>query len=214
MHWLEAPALVAAVIAGFAIIHSLLVTGRAKTLAARLFGERAVKAFYRFFHTAISGATTLAAIYLIILVPDKTLLRPPLWVAIPFHLVQLAGVAIGIAAFRHMRLDEFLGIAQAARFLRGQEPQGDEEGLQQSLATTGIYAVVRHPQYLAGILIFTFNPYLTRNWLVVCVLADLYFVVGALLEERRLIRRFGEEYRRYMERVPRFVPKLRDKAAK
>jgi protein-S-isoprenylcysteine O-methyltransferase Ste14 len=209
MHWIEASALVAAVFAGFAAIHSLLVTGRAKSLAAGLFGERTVKAFYRLFYTAFSGAATLAAVYLILLVPDKTLLRPPLWVAIPFHLMQLAGLAIGAAAFRRMSLDEFLGTAQAARFLKGKEPRGDEEGLRQSLVTTGVYRVVRHPQYLAGILIFTFNPYISRNWLVVSVLADLYFAAGALLEERRLIRRFGEDYRRYMERVPRFVPKLR-----
>ncbi len=123
-------------------------------------------------------------------------------------MLQLAGVAIGAAAFRKMRVGEFLGLAQAARYLKGKEPEGDEEGLKQSLVTSGIYSVVRHPQYLAGIIVFTFNPYLTRNWLTVSVLADLYFVAGALLEERRLIRRFGDEYLRYMRRVPRLLPRI------
>ena len=203
----------AAVFIGFAAVHSLLVTDQAKSLGRSLFGERAVRAFYRLFYTVLGGASTLAALCLILLIPNETILSPPLWMTIPFHLIQLAGLAIGAAAFRRMNLGEFLGIAQAMRFLEGKEPQGDEEGLRQSLVTTGIYGALRHPQYLAGILIFTFNPYITRTWLVVSLLADLYFVVGALLEERRLLRRFGEDYRLYMERVPRFVPRLRGKGS-
>jgi len=31
----------------------------------------------------------------------------------------------------------------------------------------------------------------------------------AIIEERELLERFGGDYRRYMERVPRFVPRSR-----
>jgi protein-S-isoprenylcysteine O-methyltransferase Ste14 len=40
----------------------------------------------------------------------------------------------------------------------------------------------------------------------VSLLVDAYFVFGALIEERRNIRRFGEEYRRYMKEVPLLMP--------
>jgi protein-S-isoprenylcysteine O-methyltransferase Ste14 len=39
------------------------------------------------------------------------------------------------------------------------------------------------------------------------VLADLYFIYGALVEQRRFLGRFGEEYREYMKKVPLLIPK-------
>jgi protein-S-isoprenylcysteine O-methyltransferase Ste14 len=54
--------------------------------------------------------------------------------------------------------------------------------------------------------VFTFNPHMTRTWLTVAALADAYFLFGALVEERRLLKRFGAEYAEYRERVPLLVP--------
>ena len=34
----------------------------------------------------------------------------------------------------------------------------------------------------------------------------LYFYVGTFFEERRMVETFGEEYRNYQKRVPRFLP--------
>jgi protein-S-isoprenylcysteine O-methyltransferase Ste14 len=34
----------------------------------------------------------------------------------------------------------------------------------------------------------------------------LYFYVGTFFEERRMVRTFGQEYRDYQRRVPRFLP--------
>jgi protein-S-isoprenylcysteine O-methyltransferase Ste14 len=141
-------------------------------------------------------------------VPDEILLLPPLWMKLPFHAMQLLGIVVGAMAFGNLSTGEFVGLSQAARALGGREPEGDEEGLTQYLVTTGIYARVRHPLYLAGILVFTFNPYITRNWLTVSAMAVIYFLIGAFLEERRLLARFGDEYRRYAERVPRFIPRI------
>jgi protein-S-isoprenylcysteine O-methyltransferase Ste14 len=199
---------VAAIFAVFAVIHSVLVADAAKSIARRLLGESFVRSFYRLTYTAVSIITTVLAVYLILLIPDEMIIHPPLWMKLVGHAMQAVGLAIGAAALMHFHMGEFLGLSQAIRSLRGIEQQGDEEGLKQSLVTTGIYSVVRHPMYLAGILLFTFNHYITRNWLAVSVMADIYFVSGAFLEERRLIRRFGEEYRRYMERVPRFLPRV------
>ena len=36
-----------------------------------------------------------------------------------------------------------------------------------------------------------------------------YFYIGTFFEERRLVRTFGEEYRAYQRRVPRFLPRPR-----
>ena len=65
------------------------------------------------------------------------------------------------------------------------EIKGDAEGITQTrLVKTGVYSLVRHPLYLAGIIIFTFEPNITRNWLAVSILADIYFIFGAFMEEK------------------------------
>jgi protein-S-isoprenylcysteine O-methyltransferase Ste14 len=79
------------------------------------------------------------------------------------------------------------------------------------LLTDGIYGRIRHPRYVA-VMLGTFAVAFFTNYLVVYVIAllcvpALYLVV--LLEERELRERFGDEFVRYAERVPRFLPKLR-----
>jgi len=73
------------------------------------------------------------------------------------------------------------------------------------LVDSGMYGVVRHPQYLAFMLINLALPLVTQHWLIAAL-----GVVGAILvyagilpaADRRNVERFGEAYRRYMERVP------------
>lgn len=74
------------------------------------------------------------------------------------------------------------------------------------LVDSGIYAVVRHPQYLGGILaLFLTTLFLYPHWLFVVLgvpgVLVLYF--STISEEKRLTERFGDEYMDYMERVPR-----------
>lgn len=74
------------------------------------------------------------------------------------------------------------------------------------LVDTGIYAVVRHPQYLGGILaIFIANPLLYPHWMFVVLgipgVVILYW--STIEEEKQLIERFGDDYNSYMRKVPR-----------
>ncbi|MDA8387723.1 MAG: isoprenylcysteine carboxylmethyltransferase family protein [Nitrospiraceae bacterium] len=193
----------------FAVLHSLLAADRTKRLAIKLAGSGSVKAFYRLFYVALSAVSAVAAFYLIGGLPDVTIWRPPIIARALMSLVQLAGLVLGLAAFSGMDALEFVGIRQALRRLKAMdEAPGDEEGIRQRLVTGGLYGVIRHPLYTAGILVFTFVPVLTRNRLTVSALADLYFIYGALIEEKRLLKRFGQEYREYMKKVPRFIPRI------
>lgn len=74
------------------------------------------------------------------------------------------------------------------------------------LVDTGIYGIVRHPQNgVAWVLITVAIMAIAQHWLVVavgivsmvCAYLDLY------KEEQRCIKKFGDEYKRYMEKVPR-----------
>jgi len=77
------------------------------------------------------------------------------------------------------------------------------------LVMDGWYGIVRHPLYLLSILFLFLNPVMSVRWLILTSLGTLYFVVGALIEEKRLSREFGDSYARYCERVPFIVPLLR-----
>jgi protein-S-isoprenylcysteine O-methyltransferase Ste14 len=74
------------------------------------------------------------------------------------------------------------------------------------LVDTGIYAVVRHPQYTGGVYaIFVTTLLWFPHWLfaVLGVLGATLTYLSCKEEDKKLIRQFGDEYKDYMQRVPR-----------
>jgi protein-S-isoprenylcysteine O-methyltransferase Ste14 len=73
------------------------------------------------------------------------------------------------------------------------------------LVDTGIYAVVRHPQYTGGIIaIFLTTLLLYPHWIfgVLGVTGAVVVYLGCREEDKLLINKFGDDYKSYMERVP------------
>lgn len=81
----------------------------------------------------------------------------------------------------------------------------------QRLVTTGVYRYIRHPMYAAHFLWAFAQPLLLWNWIagfaLLITFIPLYYV-RVPVEEGVLAGRFGEEYREYMERTGRIVPKF------
>jgi protein-S-isoprenylcysteine O-methyltransferase Ste14 len=79
------------------------------------------------------------------------------------------------------------------------------------LVTTGPYGIVRHPIYLGAFAFLAALALVAANLFVIlptlALLAMLYSQIGD--EEEMLADRFGDEYREYMKRTPRFIPKFR-----
>lgn len=80
-----------------------------------------------------------------------------------------------------------------------------------SLVTTGPYRYVRHPFYLAFLLAIFGGCLVTANWFL--LLAGLvpfgFLVARTRIEEQKLIERFGDQYRQYMAKTGRFLPRFR-----
>ncbi len=80
-----------------------------------------------------------------------------------------------------------------------------------TLVTSGPYWWVRHPFYVAFALAETANSVVTANWFLALTgfLSIGLIVIRTGKEEEKLIEKFGDEYRSYMERTGRFIPRLR-----
>ena len=79
-----------------------------------------------------------------------------------------------------------------------------------TLVTTGPYQFVRHPFYVASALAFTANALATANWFIALMggLAMALLVLRTTIEEEHLVKRFGDDYARYMKQTGRFFPRL------
>jgi protein-S-isoprenylcysteine O-methyltransferase Ste14 len=77
----------------------------------------------------------------------------------------------------------------------------------------GIFGIVRHPVYLSEILFYLslliFRTSLAA--LAIWIIGIGFFHYISRYEEKLLLQRFGDEYRKYMEDVPMFLPKIKIK---
>ncbi|MEW6071994.1 MAG: isoprenylcysteine carboxylmethyltransferase family protein [Planctomycetota bacterium] len=119
--------------------------------------------------------------------------------------VQILAAGWGLAAvifvwsLAALRTD-VLGLAPLWGLLRGAAPRPPV------LVVRGPYRFVRHPLYLASLLVIWAGPELSADRLLLDILFTGWILVGAKLEERDLEDELGDAYRRYREAVPMLLP--------
>jgi protein-S-isoprenylcysteine O-methyltransferase Ste14 len=95
---------------------------------------------------------------------------------------------------------ELFGLHQVANNLTGRPMPA------MRFRTPFYYQFVRHPIYLGFIIAFWAAPTMTVGHLLFAAVTTAYIVIGILLEERDLVDLFGDDYRRYKDRVSMLVP--------
>lgn len=180
----------------YAGVHSLLASQPVKNGLRRMLGP-GVERWYRLVYNIFSGITLLPIFPILALLPDQTLYVTPApwrWLMVLGQLLALLGLGVALLQTNPLH---FLGLTQ---LLTGQSGEPDR------LIIHGFYRWVRHPLYLFSLLFLWLTPFMTVNLLVTYILFTLYFYIGSIHEERRLLAEFGPAYQAYCEQVPRLLP--------
>jgi protein-S-isoprenylcysteine O-methyltransferase Ste14 len=185
----------------FALFHSMTVSERYERWARRVMGEVRFRAYHRLLFTLYSAAATAAVLLYVRSLPDAPLYRLDGAFRYAFHALQFCGAALLL--WTPWDLKEFIGLRQWERQRKG---EAAAQCRNERLFTGKGYGLVRHPLYLGFSLLLAFHPVQTRNSAVTAAVVIAYFYIGTFFEERRLVRQFGEAYREYRHRVPRFLP--------
>ena len=177
-------------------VHSLLASLAAKARVRKWFGPGSDR-WYRLAYNMFGILTFLPILGLLAMDPGKTLYAIPA----PWSYLALAGQLLAIAALGigllQTGLWSFLGIEQ----LLVNSPESEAQ-----MVSGGLYRWVRHPLYSAGLVFIWLTPVMTVNLLVLNLGLTIYLVVGAIYEERKLVREFGAAYLEYQEKVPMLIP--------
>jgi protein-S-isoprenylcysteine O-methyltransferase Ste14 len=105
-----------------------------------------------------------------------------------------------ISTFMINHFDLF-GLRQVYQNLRNHEP--NELGFR----TPFFYKFLRHPIMLGFLIAFWATPHMTVGHLLFTVATTIYILIAIQLEERDLVKHFGDQYKTYRQTTPMLIPR-------
>ena len=88
---------------------------------------------------------------------------------------------------------------------KGKVKKGNDWTETSVLVDTGIYSVIRHPLYLGWLLMYFAIIFWSQHWLtiIIGVIGMICVYLISRQEDQRLVEKFGDDYKDYMQKVPR-----------
>ena len=149
-------------------------------------------------------------VYLIVIVPIYLLFSHSLfWLHIPLpDWLQWLGFGLGITSLPFLTWVHYVLDKQWSISLTLQE--------EHTLVTNGPYHLVRHPMYTVHIIYFFTWVLVSANVLLLINYLLTIILIFARIpkEEKMLLEQFGDEYRAYMKRTGRLLPRFRQETDK
>jgi len=177
---------------GYFVIHSALASTTAKAWVA--IHVPRFTPYYRLAYNLVATLLLIPVLWIVYTGESAPLWSwhgPARWLA---DGLAIAAVLAFLWTLRYYDMDEFLGVKQ---------PQTAHQ--RQRFILSPFHRYVRHPWYFFA-LVIVWTRDTDTIWLVSCVAMTAYFVIGSRLEERKLVREFGQNYRRYQQSVPALIP--------
>ena len=112
---------------------------------------------------------------------------------------------VGLVLYSTFLIDHFdlFGLRQVFLYFRRRSYT------EKRFQTPSLYRLIRHPLYVGWFVVFWATPVMTAGHFVLALGMSAYILLAIPMEERDLGEALGEPYRRWRERTPAFVPRLR-----
>jgi protein-S-isoprenylcysteine O-methyltransferase Ste14 len=156
--------------------------------------------FYRLFFNLLAVLTLIPVALFAYSIRAQTIFHWDGYMRIGQVLLLIVAVLLFFLGGRHYNVRQVLGIKQIKEGNSSKAITDTGE-----LDTSGVLGITRHPWYLATILLIWARQ-MDASVLFVNVILTSYLVVGTVLEEKKLIREFGEKYEVYQNRVSMLIP--------
>ena len=181
-------------------MHSLLIDTRVVDFLNRL-----LPGFVRYYRILYNGLSLATLIPLAIVTRSSGGEVIVAWTTYTLPVrVLLLGTALALfySASKRYDLQYFLGVKQ---FHTGKNNLLMGPG--EEFSEAGVFGLTRHPWYLGSLLLIwsALREYPLAVFLAACILS-FYLLVGTILEEKKIIARYGEPYRKYQQRVSMIFP--------
>ena len=182
----------------YCFLHSFLISIPVTRFIKNYF--RHVYHFYRILYNVFSVITLIPVIYYAYSLDGGTILSWSGYKVYVKYLLMYAGILLLFAGAREYNLMQFSGLKQVMNKRSQKDINGSGE-----LKKTGILGIIRHPWYSAGILLL-WSRDMDYPALVVNIVLTLYLIIGTYLEEYKLKKAFGDQYRDYKKEVSMLFP--------
>ena len=179
-------------------LHSAMISIPVTEYLKKHFGAR--YRFYRLFFNLIAILTLIPVALFADSIRTETIFYWSGYLRIGQVLLLVTSFLLFYLGGRHYDVRQILGIKQIKEGTSSKAITDTGE-----LDTSGVQGITRHPWYLAAILLIWARP-MDVSGIFVNVIFTAYLVTGTYLEERKLVREFGEKYLTYQKNVSMLIP--------